>query len=373
MEMPNFQKRITALIMLPLLLTGMVWVLVGIFRSEDELPSDTSHISSGWEAADSAVDDALPWYESALRLRTTLTLGIGSRKVGNVYISEERLLREPESLDSEALSNTVMHINAFYTRYSVPTCMTLFPEAAEIYTESLPEHVTVPSQRSEIKELYSLVDSKIRTIDAYHILSTFKDDYIYYRTDSGCTAYGAYCVYRNLIRKMGYYPISYDSCFISHVKNDFCGDLYRDCLYDKVVPDILDVYSYENSCTVISMESFDGSVTEKRSLCDETRLESSPQYFYAGEPALLTDIKTDSPSEKNLLVIKDSRGDAMLPFLVQHYTNISVIDITCLDRPITELLAPESFNQVLFICDGDTMENTKAFAYLDITESEKND
>ncbi len=365
MDMPDLQKKITALVMLPLLFGGFIWAAVGAFQRDEE-NSEAAYVSSGWEAVDSAFDNSLAGYDAALRLRTALTLGSGNRKVGNVYIHKERLIREPVSLDRNALGAVAENINAFYKRYSVPICMALLPEAGEIYTECLPEHVTVPSQLSDLDEFYSLIDPKIRTVDAHHILSTFKDDYIYYRTDSGCTAYGAYCVYRNLIRKMGYYPISYDSCFISHVKNDFRGDLYGDCLYDKVVPDILDVYTYENSCTVISMESFDGNVREKRVLCDESRLNDSPEYFYAGEPALLTEIKTDSQSEKNLLIIKDSRGDAMLPLLVQHYTNISVIDIDCLDRPITDLLAPERFHQVLFLCDADSMVNTEAFAYLDI-------
>ncbi len=368
------QKKLSGIILFAVLIILMVWAVFGavqsIFGSEHE--KDASYAVNGWEAADAYYDSNLIGSDNALKLRTRVNLISGNKKTGSVYIHKERLLREPKELDSSLLAETAEHINSFYRTYSLPTCMTIFTAASEIYTECLPEHTTVPSQLPELEEFRELTDSKIRYVDAHHLLSTFKDDYIYYRTDSGCTAYGAYCIYRSIIRKMGYYPISYDSCFISHVKNDFRGDLYRDCLYDKVVPDILDVYTYENSRNIISMTSFDGNEYSTASFYNEALLDSdNAEEFYAGKPALLTEIETDNESSKNLLVIKDTEGDAMLPFLVQHYTKVSVIDINCLDRAVTELVNPKEYQQVLIMCSGDTLENTKAFSYLGSGKEEK--
>lgn len=361
-------NKISAWVLYPVLLLGMMWFLAGtvnkIMNNEKNDPGSIKTVS-GWNKADSAVDSMLPWHDKALGLRTKLTIASGCSKIGDIYISRERLLREPKELDEAALYKTAESINSFYEKYSVPMCMALFPEAAEIYTECLPENVTVPSQLQALDRFYENVDTKIRTVDAFHILSTFKDDYIYYRTVSGCTANGAYVIYRSLIRKMGYYPVPYDSCTISHVKNDIRGDLYDVCLYDEVTPDMLDVYICEKSSNVVSIEKFDGEKYTEGSFYDEEAYKSGDALsFYIGKPCLLTNIKTDVENGKKLLVLKDCYGDSMLPFLTQHYAEIDAVDMSCLDRQVSDFLKPDDYQQVLILCDADTLTDTDAFRFL---------
>lgn len=138
-------KKLSALVLMIILLAGTVWIISGgIFhilsgRDFNESFSENIQFTSGWNAADTMVDDMLPFYDRTLWLRTKLTLATGSRKIGDVYINKERLIREPAVLDESSLIETAEYINSFYLKYSIPTCMTAFPEAAEIYVECLPE------------------------------------------------------------------------------------------------------------------------------------------------------------------------------------------------------------------------------------------
>lgn len=364
-------KKISAWIFLFILIAGMVWFVMGgteyilSGRSIKESVPDNFSLTSGWEFADSAADDMLLGYDKALGIRTNLTLATGSKKVGNIYINKERLLREPESLNENSLLTSAEYINSFYNKYSIPTYMTALPEAAEIYTECLPENSAIPSQLEALDRFYENIDTKIRTIDSYHVLSTFKDSYIYYRTDSGCTVNGAYFLYRSMIRKMGYNPVSYDSCTISHVRNDIRGDLYDVCLYGDVTPDMLDVYTCENSSTVTDIRKFDGNTWEEGSFYDEEALKAGDARNYCiGQPCLLTEIETNVENGKKLLYFKDSYGNSMLPFLIQHYSKIDVIDINCLDRNITELTDPSEYQQVLIFCSAYTFSNEEAFGLI---------
>ncbi|MGN0631043.1 MAG: DHHW family protein [Ruminococcus sp.] len=364
-------KKLSAWVFLIILTAGMAWYVSGgvecIMSGSDikESLPENYRISSGWEIADAVTDNMLPCYDKALKMRTRLTLATGSRKEGNIYISKERLLREPEIIDEKSVLTVTGYINSFYNKYSVPTCLTALPEAAEIYTECLPENASIPSQLGELDTLYENIDTKIRTIDAYHVLSTFKDSYIYYRTDSGCTANGAYFLYRSVIRKMGYSPVSYDRCTIFHVKNDVRGDLYNVCLYGDVTPDMIDVYICENSSTVRQVRKFDGNTWCEGSFYDEEALENgSARDYFTGSPCLLTEIETDVENGKKLLFIKDSYGNNMLPFLSQHYSRIDAVDINCLDRDITEITDPSEYQQVLILCSGYTFSNDSAFSFL---------
>ena len=92
------------------------------------------------------------------------------------------------------------------------------PAAGEFYAADLLGSAPFSSQLSELDTFYDEVSSPIRKIDIYQILSTAKDDYIYHRTDAQWTGYGAYCVYRSAIRKMGFIPVSYDQYAVSHVE-----------------------------------------------------------------------------------------------------------------------------------------------------------
>lgn len=376
-------KKFSAWVLMAILLAGTVWLISGgVFKimsgiNSNEAFSENIKLTSGWNVADAVVDDSLPLCDKTLWLRTKLTLATGSKKVGDVYINKERLLREPAVLDESSLLETAEYINSFYLKYSIPACMTAFPEAAEIYVECLPENVTVPSQLEQMDKLYENVDSKIRTVNSYHVLSTFKEDYIYYRTDSRCTANGAYFVYRSLIRKMGYYPVPYDHWTISHMKNDVHGNLYDVCLYDNVTPDTLDVYTCENSSEIVSVKNFDGNDWHEGAFYNDSVLGyGNTESYYIGEPCLLTEIETNVENGKNLLVFKDSYGDSMLPFLTQHYAKIDVIDMSCLDRNVSELVEPSDYQQVLILCDADTFANSNSFKFLadnNIKDGEKSD
>ena len=361
------RNKFSAWILLLVLHMGMAWFLIAAVKliiSGGEVNGITG-ITSGWEAADSVVDDMLPARDKAVRLRTDISLAMGNEKIGDIYISEERLLREPDVLDETEVSRTAQYINSFYREHSIPTCITVFPAAAEIYTDCLPEYANVPSQLEAIDSFYEQTDAKIRTVDANHVLSTFKDDYIYYRTDSRCTVYGTYNVYRSLIRKLGYYPVSYDSWTISHVKNDMRGDLYQTCLYDGPTPDILDVYTCENSSEILSMRSFDGENWSDSSFYCAAALESeNAAEFYMGKPVLLTSIETDVENGKKLLVFKDTFCDSMLPFFTQHYAYIDIVDMSCIDKPITEIVEPSDYQQVLIMCEADSINNSTYFSYM---------
>ncbi len=360
-------KKISGWLIFLLLHVAMIWVLAAVMQSA--LSDEDSHAASrgffGFEKLDSLLEEQLFQKEQALYLRTQISLAMGNEKIGDIYISEERLLREPQELDTVALSETAAILSQFYGRYTIPTCVTAIPSAAEIYTESLPDHADVPSQLPQLDFFYEELDAKIRKVDAYHVLSTFKEDYIYCRTDSHWTAYGAYCVYRNVIRRMGYYPVPYDSCTIAHVQNDVRGDLYKACLYSNVVPDILDIYTCENSRDIVTMRTFDGTAWTDTSFYNEqARLDGNAAHFYMGAPVMQTVIQTNAENEKRILVIKDSYGDAMVPFLTQHYAQLDVIDITCLDRPLDSLLDPDAYQQMLVLCDADTLEETEAFSWM---------
>lgn len=315
------------------------------------------------QSADQALLEQIPGRDLLVRSVTDTVMASGGFQVGDIYLTEQRLLERPETLDSEALSETAAQLNLLYQTFQVPMCVIAVPSAGELYAEDLLGGVLFPSQMDEIDAFYEQMDSLIRKIDAYHVLITMTDNYIYNRTDPRWTCYGAYGVYRNAIQKMGFSPVSFDQYVVTHV-GTYRGSLYDACLYDDVTPDVLDVYTCTSGSTVTEMTAYLADGTEEAREMNQECDTADPYAYYLGEDCEKLVIRTDLENQKTLLVLKDSYANCMIPFLLQHYSKICVVDVTQMEHPLQELADVAAYSQVLVLCDADTFADTECFAHL---------
>lgn len=319
------------------------------------------------QAADGVLSEHVPGRNTLVRTVTNSIAAGGGNRMGNVYFTEERLLEYPEPLDRDQLCETAEILNQFYAACEIPTCVISVPSAGEFYADTLLEGMSYPSQIPEIDAFYQQISSPIRKIDVYHVLFTATEDYIYNRTDPRWSGYGAYCVYRNAVQKMGFAPISYDQYAIVHV-DSFRGSLYDACLYRKVTPDILDIYTCESGSSVTEMTAYlaDGTEEERQLYQTSADKQADPYDFYLGEDCEKLVIHTDLDNQKRLLLLKDSYANCMVPFLLQHYSEICIIDVTCMEHPLEELVEVSDYNQVLVLCDADTFAEPENFKGIQI-------
>ncbi|MFQ9094341.1 MAG: DHHW family protein [Ruminococcus sp.] len=287
-EQGEISNRFSGRILWAMLLLGGIGTLIALGISGGSgTPQNSSRTisDSAFQKADEKLTAAFPARNLFLRTLTNGIAATGGNRIGDVYFTEERLLECPKQLDAVALSDTADAINQFYTTYQIPTAVIAVPPAGEFYADDLLDEMSYPSQRTAIDSFYQEISSPVRKIDVYHVLFTATNDYIYYRTDAKWSSYGAYCVYRNAIQRMGFAPISYDQYTVTHVAS-FRGNLYDACLYSKVTPDILDVYQNENGSQITEMTAYpaDGK-PQKRQLCDTANdAAANPDAFYLGDP-----------------------------------------------------------------------------------------
>lgn len=319
------------------------------------------------EKIDRNLSAQMPFRDFLVSAVTDSISAAGGKQVGDVYLANDRLLERPESLDEDALSETASQLNLFYATYQIPMMVAAVPSVGEFYAADLLEGISYPSQLPEIDTFYGKINSAVRKIDIYHVLFTGTDDYIYNRTDPRWTGYGAYCVYRNMIRKMGFAPISYDQYSVTHAKS-YRGSLYDACLYQKVTPDILEIYQCSSGAEVTSLTAYnsDGTTEERQMYTWEDS--SDPYAFYLGEDCEKLSLKTNVENQKKLLLLKDSYADCMVPFLMQHYSEICILDVTKLKHSVPELTDVSEYSQILVLCDADTYGRQKIFQNL-LTDS----
>lgn len=355
------------------LVYGFVFVQTVREFDSTEFPAFSweSFINGQWgEELECYLENHLGFHDDLFQIKNQAELLMGEKMIQDVYITKQGLM---EKFVCETKPDA-SRINQCYENALVPVYFILVPTSAGIYESQLPANAPTSDQENFIKAVYAETESGIRCIDTYHILRSLKDDYIYYRTDSHWTSYGAYYVYQSAIQKMGFAPVPYQRYVISHLNMDFRGDLYRRTLYHAVKPDILDSYHYETGAEITEIQAYDsnGQVTVRDSLQDDSVLESVSKsesdsatgnatpdlyQYYLGEPCEKLVIRTDLDNHKKLLLYKDDFADCMIPFLIQHYSEICLIDLQQADEELifTSAQDPE-YTQILFLCSVKTWQ-----------------
>lgn len=279
--------------------------------------------------------------------------------VNGVYVADDRLI-SAEGVSRKDLSRSVGYINSFTQAYDGAVYFAAVPTSAGVYGDKLPEHISRGAEKQLIDKLCGGLDTSIRCIDAYDLMKMMSDERIYFRSDTKWTMYGAYCVYRTVIQKLGSQPVSYDKYHIRHVTDQFYGDLYRKTLYMKCEPDILDIYEYPEGAEVLSCTGYDNDgYVEQVGLYDEEALESDDMYsLYLGGEYPLVRIRTDLNNDRHILVIGSRCAASFVPFLIQHYSEVTFVRPELMDRPLSDFLYPDDYEQTLFLFGIDSVTDS---------------
>lgn len=210
------------------------------------------------------------------------------------------------------------------------------------------------SQNDALGFLESKLTESISSINVFDALNKHKDEYIYFKTDHHWTALGAYYAYASFAESVGEVPSALDR-YEKVDLGDFLGSSYTKTL-DKSLeknPDNITAYKpyidYEYTMHY-------GDKTQTADVLDMKYTDDiSKKYlaFMSTGGATWSVIKTDVNNGKKLMVVKDSFGNALVPFLLPHYEEIYVVDprfysIKTTGMNIVKFVEQNEINEVLF-------------------------
>lgn len=291
---------------------------------------------------------------------------------GSVVVVGDRAMEIPTRLDDliTSYAGAVGNLAAAMGP-DVRTISLITPNGGEFYSpESL--HTGEHSQKDMIDFCYSQMDDKIITVDAYSKLRSHTDEYIYFRTDHHWTQLGAYYAYTAFCEAAGFDAVPLDQ-FQTGRYDIFLGSMYgftegypqSEVL--KQNPDYLEYYlpiadtharyyadgNLESGTPVsVVYTELDDSVSNKY-LC-----------FIGGDTPICI-VESDVPGP-TCIVLKESYGNAFVPFLTSHYGRIIVIDPREFNRDgkptlnLTEFAADQGVDDLIVI-NYPYMINSKAF------------
>lgn len=221
----------------------------------------------------------------------------------------------------------------------------LAPTSMEFLQEEKFQQLT-DSQKDTIEYVNTKLKGVVH-VDAYTPLQEHSGEYVYFRTDHHWTALGAYYAYTGFAKAAGFEPVSLDR-YQTETIEGYIGSMYETTGSSnlKCNPDTITVYKpfTKNEYNVYYSSAI------KMNVIDMSHADKEIKYrvFLSGDRPLGI-IKTDVANSRKILVIKDSYGNAMVPFLLPHYEEIYVVDPRQYEKNIFELIQNNGIQEVLFL------------------------
>lgn len=187
----------------------------------------------------------------------------------------------------------------------------------------------------------------VTPIDLIPILSKHTEEHIYSRTDHHWQPLGAYYSAQEFC-KVADVPFADLSTYTKHTIENYVGTLYgySGSIIIKENPEDFVFYAPNNE---YSTEYFDIDNTPqgKGELLVEATGSSAYLTFMGGDEKI-THVTTDVKNGRNLVIIKDSYGNALVPFLTSSFENIYVIDMRHFELNAIDYIKDVNATDVLF-------------------------
>lgn len=202
------------------------------------------------------------------------------------------------------------------------------------------------------------LDSVVHYVDAYNELKKHKSEYIYFNTDHHWTGRGAYYAYVAFCKSAGIEPHAIRDFERKQVKKTFLGSLYGITLDARLRKNRDSVEYFKPTIPTRTFRyNKDSSRYEMSRLFSNTHNYAN---FIGGDHPMVR-IESDV-NDQAILVIKDSFGNAVAPFLALHYGTVYVMDYRYFDMNVREFVRQKQVSAILFL-HNTFAANSKYTAY----------
>lgn len=228
---------------------------------------------------------------------------------------------DPDPTGSSAYAETVNKFAAKYPNIHV-TCL-LTPKCCAYHS---PADYDDPHDNiaSFIKSTYGMMDSSVTTVDCMGLMDQHAGEYMFYRTDHHWTSLGAYYASVAYCQANGLTPWTLDS-YDTVVRTGYTGSLYMYGNHPAELTANPDYSVARFPHVGYSMVYYRDGVQYNGQAVNGSVSDYAGMFLCGDQP--LTVITTDNKNGKTLLVFKESYGNAFVPYMIDYYERIVVVDI----------------------------------------------
>ena len=186
-------------------------------------------------------------------------------------------------------------------------------------------------------------------VDVYDVLASHLDEYIYSRTDHHWQPLGAYYAAEAFANAAGV-PFAKLSDYQEVFKTDYLGSMYTYSGQLQELADNPDTFTYYKPRNSYTTRYYDGYFQNGAdgSLFFDWASGSGCYCSFLGGDTQICEIDSDVNNGRVLVILKDSYGNALVPFLVQSFDKIYVADFRYTYIKMNDFMKRVGATDVLF-------------------------
>lgn len=214
------------------------------------------------------------------------------------------------------------------------------------------------SQMENIKSIYANLSDKVTPVNCYNYLADHNGEYIYFNSDHHWTGLGAYYAYTAFAKTTDQAVLSLENCTEKQVEG-FTGSFANSA--SGLESDTVHYWEFPYEVSM-DITYDDGTVGTYDSPYYQYAEGGSNTYgvFVMGDNAL-TVLKSQSESAtagKKIAVVKESYGNAFVPYLTNNYEEVHVVDFRYFGQNLVNYCSENGITDVLFL-NGVMSANTQ--------------
>ncbi|MBS6194477.1 MAG: hypothetical protein KH828_02700 [Clostridiales bacterium] len=287
------------------------------------------------------------------------TLYAEPEKAGTIYVADNRgfelygFSRDGADAYINMINSAAEQLKDIATVYDIlaPTsiAVNLAPENQEKIGSS--------DQEKVFDYVFGHLDSSIKKVEILETLRKHNSEYLYFKTDHHWTADGAYYAYQELMNAKGQTPAPLSS-YTKNEYDGFVGSFYTysgksDTLKNN--PDTL--VTYTPAVNTMTYTDSKNQEIEGQVVADPTSYSAANKYlcFIAGDQPYSKIENPNITDGSSCVVVKESYGNAFVPFLVNSYQTVHVVDYRHFKGNLISLVREKGIKDVIFLNNSNAL------------------
>lgn len=336
--------------------------------SAPELSFQSIKDTSFMDGLENYISDHFAFRDVFMTLRTKYEMLTGRNQVNGIYIcdgdfcipeaaplkNDKQIIKAIERLE-DGITGADLHIM-------------LVPTAVTLYESKLPAASKGASQTEEIADIYDKVmehakginDEGSRHVDTTDVLGALSDcsleEPAFYRLDHHWTTPAAYHAYAAYCAAAGETAAPRSAFEEKVVTDDFRGTFDSKLNDPSMKSDSITAFYSKDARYTVTYEDT-GLVTDTPYAEEYLEKKDKYSFFLNNLHPLVTVENSAASTDKELVLIKDSYANCMVPMLAQNYRTVYVFDTRYYKESVTDFInAHENVTDVLFLYNMYTID-----------------
>ena len=278
-------------------------------------------------------------------LKTSVEQMCLKRESKDIYFAEDGYLIEKHT--GTFTSDTARHNLSILTQFAEQyqdrfgaehMTVMIVPNAVDILEDKLPPLAVPYDETAYLRQIADALPPGI-WFDAAPVLQAHSTEELYYRTDHHWKTLAAFYTYQSWARTKDFSVPEITDYDIQTVTDSFEGTI-QSKLGMKTPGDTIELFFPKQG----------DSADISDNLYDFSALETKDKYavFFGGNQAFMS-IHTDAESERKILVIKDSYANCFIPFMLNEFRQIDVLDLRYNRQSVSHQITEGGYTDLLIL------------------------